>query len=455
MSTPTRFKMPSASQRVLCLPELVLLTINDLAPRDLHSAALVCHTWSEIALDYLWETAVSLAPLFQTLGPMRFSEVESNWMFVTDLSQANWSRFHAYARRIRTVKIYTPVKRWSQPVSTDSVEIVKVRMPPGFHFPQPVRLLSYDPLARGSAGPSLHNFLCIVSSAIKELYAFEIHHISPDFDEAPVQDLYRRFGELETPSLESITLKNPLYFSNSPSLPDLIRHHALTIHALNLNLPYNEQLWIAIRELRNLRDFSLAFEQLSRPQDMMSILDEIASGVFPRLEAFSVYLEPANLNTGQRRAEVFERIGRLTQLTSLKINSEASIMSYADEMWHVGQSLSRLETLCIADSCFGYDERRGTGSSLISILRSFPRIKRLDAYIIFDSIPDPVQIEAHSYLEVLDLGHSPAPKAKHEDVAGFLNSVLPRNTRVVHLEEEGSPEAKVAWDEVVRLMAEA
>ncbi|KAG9044870.1 hypothetical protein FS837_007394 [Tulasnella sp. UAMH 9824] len=449
MSTPTSLQTPSASQKVLCLPELLLLTINDLVPKDLHSAALVCHTWSEIALDYLWETAVSLTPLFKTLGPMRFSEVESNWMFVTDLSQANWPRFRAYARRIRTVEIYTPKNRWSQPVSTDSVEIVKVLMPAGYHLPKPVRLLSYDPLARGCAGPLSLNFLCTVSSTIKELYVSESHHISPDFDEAPVQDLYRRFGELETPSLESITLKNPLYYSNSPSLPNLMRHHASTIHTLNLHLPYNEQLWIAIRELRNLRDFSLRFERADRPHDMLAVLDEISSGVFPRLKAFSIYLQPASLNTETRRGEVFERIGRLTQLTSLKINSATPIMPYAGDMWHVGHSLSRLETLCINEN------RPGTGSSLISILRSFPHIKRLDAYIIFDSIPDPVQIEAHSSLEVLNVGRSPAPKARQEDVADFLNSVLPRNTRVIHLEEEGSPRAKVAWDEVVRLMAEA
>ncbi|KIO30334.1 hypothetical protein M407DRAFT_155423 [Tulasnella calospora MUT 4182] len=85
MSTPATCERPSASQKVLSLPELVLLTIKDLAPRDLHSAALVCHTWSGIALDYLWETALSLAPLFNTLAPMRYSEEESNWVNLRQL----------------------------------------------------------------------------------------------------------------------------------------------------------------------------------------------------------------------------------------------------------------------------------------------------------------------------------------------------------------------------------
>ncbi|KAG8931688.1 hypothetical protein FRC01_000964 [Tulasnella sp. 417] len=447
----------SASQKVLSLPELVLPTIKDLAPRDLHSAALVCHTWSGIALDYLWETAVSLAPLFNTLAPMRYSGIgfEPSWTFVTDLSQANWPRFHAYARRIRTVKIYSPRKQWSRPVSMDSVAIVQVSIPSQYHLPKPVRLLSYDPLASGSAGLPLRNFLCTVSSAIKELYVVEDHHISLDFDDAPVQDLYRRFGELETPSLESITLKNPLYFSDSPSLPNLIKRHALTISVLTLNLPYKEQLWAVMQELHNLKHFSIAFEEFARPQDMVVVLDEMTSGIFPNLETLSVHLQSANIRVEQQRIEVFKCIGRLTQLTSLKINSETPIMPYADQMWHVGHSLCQLETLSIDDSPSPIE--LGTSRALISILQSFPHIKRLNTSILCDSVPDTAQAEPHSSLELLDLSWSPVPTARQEDVAGFLRSILPRTARVVHSEEEIWPQmtaVKSVWGQIVRLMDE-
>ncbi|KIO30335.1 hypothetical protein M407DRAFT_20604 [Tulasnella calospora MUT 4182] len=450
-----------ASQKVLTLPELVLPTIKDLAPRDLHSAALVCHTWSEIALDYLWETALSLAPLFNTLAPMRYSKEESNWTFVTDLSQANWPRFHSYARRIRTVEIYIPKKRWSQPVSVDSVEIVQVSMPSGYHFPRPVRLLSHDPLALGSAGPSLHNFLYTVSTKIKKLYVSEVHHISSDFDEAPVQDLFRRFGELEAPSLESITLKNPVYFSNSPSLPHLIERHASTISSLELHVPFNEQLWTAIRDLHHLKEFTIdlgfACQLPSSPRDTIMALDDITSRMFPKLEVFSVDFPYADVDTAERRLEVFKCISGLTQLTSLTMRSTAPIMPYADQLWHVGQSLCQLETLSIDGGPPSYDKRPGTGSSLISILRIFPRIKRLNTCIICDSIPDTAQIKAHCSLEVLDLNWSPVPKARQEDVAGFLRSILPRTAHLVYSGGEEllrTTVGKAVWDAIARLTDE-
>ncbi|KIO30336.1 hypothetical protein M407DRAFT_20605 [Tulasnella calospora MUT 4182] len=462
MSTQVTCERSSASQKVLTLPELVLPTIKDLAPRDLHSAALVCHTWSGIALNYLWETALSPAPLFNTLAPMRYSEEESNWTFVTDLSQAKWSRFHSYAQRIRIVEIYTPKKRWSQPVSVDSVEIVQVSMPSGYHFPRPVRLLSHDPLALGSAGPSLYNFLYTVSTKIKELYVSEVHHIGLDIDDAPVQVLFRRFGELEAPSLESITLRNPVYLSNSPSLPHLIKRHASTISSLELHVPFNEQLWTAIRGLHQLKEFTIdlgfACQPPSSPRDTIMALDDITSRMFPKLEVLSVDLPYADVDTAQRRLEVFKCISGLTQLTSLTMRSITPIMPYADQMWHLGQSLYQLETLCIDVGPLARGETSGTSTSLISILQSFPRIKRLETSISCDSIPGTTQIEVHSSLEVLDLSWSPAPKARQEEVVGFLKSILPRTARVVYMGEEeayGVGAGKAAWAEVARLMDEA
>ncbi|KAG8931687.1 hypothetical protein FRC01_000963 [Tulasnella sp. 417] len=462
MSTSTSFHKPFASQKVLGIPELVLLVIKDLAPRDLHSATLVCHTWSWIAIDYLWVTADSLAPLFNTLAPMHYSKEESNWTFVTDLSQANWPRFHAYARRIRTVKIYNPSNRWSQPVSMDSVKIVQASMPSGYRFPEPVRLLSYDSLASGSAARSLQNLLCIVSSAIKELHVveYQYHRILPNLDDPPVQALFRRFGELEAPSLESITLKHPFSILNSPSLPNLINRHASTMHTLSINVPYNEQLWIVMRELHNLKDLSLGFEWFNRRQDMMAVLNEMTSGVFSKLEALSVYLQPANLRTKAQHAEVYRSIGRLAQLTFLRIKSVTPIMPYADLMEHAGQGLCQLETLCIDDGPVqvSFSTRRGTGSSLISILQRFPHIKRLNTSITCDSIPDTAHIKGHSFLEVLDLSWSPAPKARQEEVAGFLNSILPKTAQIVFGGEAGEfglGAGQAAWSKIVNLMHQA
>ncbi|KIO30337.1 hypothetical protein M407DRAFT_20606 [Tulasnella calospora MUT 4182] len=466
MSTPATCERSSASQKVLSLPELVLPTIKDLAPRDLHSAALVCHTWSGIALDYLWETAASLAPLFNTLAPMRYSEEESNWTFVTDLSQANWSRFHIYARRIRTVEICNPDKRWSKPVSMDSVETVQASIPSGYHFPRPVCLwydgVSHDDENSMSFTLSLRNFLSIVSTSIRDLHSFEPKFIAGGSDDAPVQELCRRFGKLEGASLESVGLSLPFYFSNSPAIPNLVKTHASTISSLDLDLFCTEHLWTAMRGLHNLKEFSIDLEfacaSPSSRRDTIMALDDITSRMFPKLEVFSVALPSTDIDTEERRFEVFKCISRLTRLTSLTMGSRTPIMPYADQMRHVGQSLCRLQTLRIDAYVWRDDHIPGTSSSLVSILQSFPHIKRLETYITCDSIPDTTQTEAHSSLEILDLIGSPAPKARQEEVVGFLKSILPSTAQVVHAGEEGVYGVgawKAAWDEVARLMDEA
>ncbi|KIO15322.1 hypothetical protein M407DRAFT_35128 [Tulasnella calospora MUT 4182] len=127
-------------------------------------------------------------------------------------------------------------------------------------------------------------------------------------------------------------------------------------------------------------------------------------------------------------------------------------------MWHLGQSLYQLETLCIDVGPLARGETPGTSTSLISILQSFPRIKRLETCISCDSIPLVAETEAHSSLEVLDLSWSPAPKVRQEEVVGFLKSILPRTARVFYMGEKGSygvDAGKAAWAEVARLMEEA
>lgn len=135
-------------------------------------------------------------------------------------------------------------------------------------------------------------------------------------------------------------------------------------------------------------------------------------------------------------------------------------MPYADEMWHMGQSLCRLETLCIDANGWGDDQTPGTSSSLVSILESFPHIKHFATCFICDSIPDISHTRAHSSLKILDLGWSPGPKAPQEEVVDFLRSILPKTARVVHAEDErvfggGGGGGEATWRETIHLRDEA
>ncbi|KAG9044871.1 hypothetical protein FS837_007395 [Tulasnella sp. UAMH 9824] len=212
--------------------------------------------------------------------------------------------------------------------------------------------------------------------------------------------------------------------------------------------PHNEELWIATRSLRHLKRLSLDFKvacdsrMLGSPKDTIAALDDVTSGIFPKLEAFSAVLPSSDFSLEHRRLEIFN----------------APIMPYASEMWHVGQSLPQLETLRIDIRPPTEQGIAGSGSSLISILQVFPQINYLETGIVCDSIPDTAQTKPHTSLEVLDLSWSPAPKARLEEIARFLRSILPRKTRVIHVEERelfGLNIGEAAWGEVARLVDEA
>ncbi|KAG8931686.1 hypothetical protein FRC01_000962 [Tulasnella sp. 417] len=346
------------------------------------------------------------------------------------------------------------------------MEIVRLSMPSGYHFPRPAQLLfdtTIDPNPN-AVTPLLRNFLYVISSAITQLEAYGDEFVGPSVNNTPMQDLFRQIGEVEAPGLESVRVENPFYGSNSPALPNLIKSHASTISRLSLEVPHNEQLWIATRSLRNLKELSIDFEvawdsePLSSPKDTVVALGDMTSGTFPKLETFSAFLPPTDFCLEHRRSEIFKGFARSTQLVSLTLTSSTPIMPYAKEMWHIGQSLHRLETLRIDIRPLADQEKLGTASSLVSILQVFPHIRHLDTGVICDSIPDTAKTEPHTALEVLDLSWSPAPKARQEDIAAFMRSILPRTARVVHLGERrlfGMSEGEAAWDEVARLIDEA
>ncbi|OJT05702.1 hypothetical protein TRAPUB_3470 [Trametes pubescens] len=110
----------SASHRVLGCPELLSLVlksfsvsdlledvvVNSKRDRRLHRATLascarVCRTFTDQALDVLWNTLDQLLPLL-CLFPT-FRRVEAYSLFVGDLDEG-WARFQQYARRVRKLK---------------------------------------------------------------------------------------------------------------------------------------------------------------------------------------------------------------------------------------------------------------------------------------------------------------------------------------------------------------
>ncbi|KAG8913471.1 hypothetical protein FRC00_002346 [Tulasnella sp. 408] len=77
--------------------------------RHLASAARVCKTWKEPALDELWKKLSSPFPLLELLGPLVYED--RGWNFQDGLGRPNWDLWSYYAKRVRSLDIFDMAQR--------------------------------------------------------------------------------------------------------------------------------------------------------------------------------------------------------------------------------------------------------------------------------------------------------------------------------------------------------
>ncbi|KAF6754683.1 hypothetical protein DFP72DRAFT_812506, partial [Ephemerocybe angulata] len=112
----------TATTRVLLVPELFDMVIQDMDQSTLTKAARVNKHWSGAALACLWESQVDLKPLFNLLATkgyelkdnklVRESTLPLRSTLLTPLSiplrlptEQSWRRFFEYSRRIKSLRI--------------------------------------------------------------------------------------------------------------------------------------------------------------------------------------------------------------------------------------------------------------------------------------------------------------------------------------------------------------
>ncbi|KAG8924040.1 hypothetical protein FRC00_005570 [Tulasnella sp. 408] len=102
--------VPPPVPRALRIPEVLLDIFSVSTDSTRAAAARVCRSWSTLALDVLWRDMQSPIPLLQILSPLQpkqtpeqDGETYKDWDFENGLVDADWTRFHYYATRIRTL----------------------------------------------------------------------------------------------------------------------------------------------------------------------------------------------------------------------------------------------------------------------------------------------------------------------------------------------------------------
>ncbi|KIO23774.1 hypothetical protein M407DRAFT_26773 [Tulasnella calospora MUT 4182] len=102
--------IPPPVPRALRIPEVLLEIFVASTDSTRAAAARVCRSWSSLALDVLWRDMESPIPLLQVLSPLQpkqtpeqDGETYDDWDFANGLFDVDWTRFHSYATRIRTL----------------------------------------------------------------------------------------------------------------------------------------------------------------------------------------------------------------------------------------------------------------------------------------------------------------------------------------------------------------
>ncbi|KAF5328361.1 hypothetical protein D9619_013289 [Psilocybe cf. subviscida] len=102
----TQTKSGNRSQQVLALPELLAAIFSFVDRKTNFRNALVCRTWSDVALGEIWRNLDNLHAFFNILAPLRL-ETHASQLFKLHLfsrvpTDADWQRVSRYSTLVRT-----------------------------------------------------------------------------------------------------------------------------------------------------------------------------------------------------------------------------------------------------------------------------------------------------------------------------------------------------------------
>lgn len=96
---------PRETQRALFIVEILMRILRNLVKLELAAAARVCRTWTDVALDMLWEELESVHPIMALLGPI--TKTGDGWDWENGFPSGEWTRFTSYVKRLRSLSYCT------------------------------------------------------------------------------------------------------------------------------------------------------------------------------------------------------------------------------------------------------------------------------------------------------------------------------------------------------------
>ncbi|KIO31760.1 hypothetical protein M407DRAFT_19269 [Tulasnella calospora MUT 4182] len=416
---------PREAHRVLSIIEVLIQILRSLRKPDLAAAALVCRTWSDVALDLLWEELESVHPIMALLGPI--SQQVGGWDWDHGFPSGDWARFASYVKRVRSlsygsaserdgnsdqISYHAPAK-WHSYVSSNDERYL---------LPQ-IRKIDWNCFNYSQ----LEMIFPFVSPKIKDIRIRTRWGVS-----STVLDRFlRALRRLPTSGVRVLHFKHDIVPKDG--VPEEMKYLLESMDDLEeLRVPYHlmEPAMFKPSRLRVLE----ASHDLESGIDFNALLSQLAD-TCPLLENLRImFLMDGNINFS-----VIRPLTRCPKLRSLDMEYHGTFDLNVAEIHEMGRAWRELEVLHIASRRV-YNWPVGPGPAVpISLLAAFaeffsPKLRKLGLYINTQDIPAPPDPPvSFPNLEVLYVGTSrlDSDKAKVAKAFAFLSGLLPKEMGII------------------------
>ncbi|KAG8911191.1 hypothetical protein FRC01_005863 [Tulasnella sp. 417] len=437
--------------------ELIEEIMSYLLEPDLLSAARVCKTWSEPALNRLWRNLFSLVPLLSLIAPVQ-SHNDEDMDFIHDIDGADWSRYAFYVHRIRNIDLSDfPQQR---PMSVRAVKKYADSIPPHLATALVTSLSTFSV----SPTPLPLHVVPFISQSLRELclifsFLVESTHHSSSVCVRSMVAAVSAAAALPNPSLQYFKLSGHAAGTDlCTAITECLAKHQSTIYKLALDVPIDHQVWRSICNLPFVREVGVtpfSRSELGNSARIIPMLDELVKAK-PLLERLRVSLPAAGFGPVEE-PDLYRRIIRqllgLHSLRSVGIYASAPISLSENDVREMGASWPQIRTVRLQAHIAWFTPGQMAETDLCILphfLRHFPYLEELDLPLRCDNLPRAEQPTTKLLLGVLEVSGSPAPKVDTEQVAAYLASALPPSTRIKGSFILSGGEAKARWEEIIR-----
>ncbi|KAG8944660.1 hypothetical protein FRC04_001624 [Tulasnella sp. 424] len=488
---------PGPTAQALSISELLSLIFSFSHSVALTTSARVCKGWSDAALDQLWEHLSSVFPLVELVLDIRLVKLVNNFVSLgglnSDLAEADWTRFHSYAKRVRSLEFDETLRYRSDPDTPDlNFAVIAVLC---LHHPFGPALLPRLRKLRWTTEGSAISMLPFLSSELKELYLemstvtvstinevfnatigrtpnLAIFHLEATVSGVTIETALARWLQA-TPNLEEISLPRhyltPSLVRVMGSLPRLetldqsykslghpgnqskvVQHFPPDTFPSLINLGLNAMPSVAWRFLLASQEIGIRLSRivLHAPdnvdtQDLLTFTSHVVENCSGMTELFlnlfnrSVSTAP---DISPLPMALLESLYPCTKLKRLCIGHPFPFTFQQDDVERMGRAWPQMVNFEVCpDPDFGFPISDQMGSSL-SILAAFAKsLPNLEVLALYINREEHLSLGDNLYpqwqfqkLTELDVGLSAVPSDRLRDVGFYIASLCRERPRVTY-----------------------